>query len=123
MSERRTQESNVGGSSRLPDALRTRDNAAGQAGAPDKESVVPPVPADGRIEDDGRGRDADNPAEIPAKGWKDVAVRVKRQIKEDNVGLVGAGVAFYSLLSLFPAMVALISLYGLLVEPSKIKEQ
>lgn len=101
----------------------TTTSATATSAAPDKESVPTPAGGSAQLADDGHGRDADNPAQIPAKGWKDVAVRVKRQLKEDNVGLVGAGVAFYSLLAIFPAMIALISLYGLLVEPTRIKEQ
>ena len=121
MTERRTDDLS-GTSHRLPDALRSHDRSTGRA-APDKESVPPPVTANGRIADDGHGRAADSPKEIPAKGWKDIAVRVKRQLKEDNVGLIGAGVAFYSFLALFPALIALISLYGLLVERSQVREQ
>lgn len=133
MSSRRTDK--LGGPlHRLPDALRSHERHATGAQATgqqatgqqptDRESVVPPpVDANGDIRDDGHGRSADNPAEIPAKGWKDVAVRVKRQVKEDNVGLVGAGVAFYSFLALFPAMIALISLYGIVVKPSEVANQ
>lgn len=89
--------------------------------APDKESV--PAPHGSAMADDGHGRSADKPTDIPARGWKDVAVRVKRQLKEDNVGLIGAGVAFYSLLSIFPAMIALISLYGLIVRRDQVAAQ
>jgi membrane protein len=115
---------------RLPEALRHHDrprearhahqeshNAPPSEAPSDDASVAPPVTASGEVRDDGHGRDAENPTEIPAKGWKDVAVRVKREVKEDNLGLVGAGVAFYALLALFPAIVALISLYGLVVDP------
>ncbi len=115
---------------RLPEALRHHDRPRPHRDTkhepqstptsktpPDDESITPPVTASGEVRDDGHGRAAENPTQIPAKGWKDVAVRVKRQVKEDNLGLVGAGVAFYALLALFPAIVALISLYGLVVDP------
>jgi len=72
---------------------------------------------------DRHGRAADRPTEVPARGWKDVAVRVKEEVKTDNIGLVGAGVAFYALLALFPSLVALISLYGLVVEPEQASRQ
>lgn len=90
---------------------------------PDASVVPPPVHAQGRIRDDGHGRAADRPTEIPPRGWKDVAVRVKSEVKGDNIGLVGAGVAFYALLALFPSLVALISLYGLVVEPAQASRQ
>lgn len=70
-----------------------------------------------------RGRTAESPDNIPAKGWKDVAFRVKDEIANDRIGLVAAGVAFYGLLALFPAITAVIAISGLLVEPSQIVEQ
>jgi membrane protein len=69
-----------------------------------------------------RGRDAETPAQIPAKGWKDIAWRVYEGIQNDRVLLVAAGVTFYALLALFPATAALVSLYGLFADPSTINE-
>jgi membrane protein len=69
-----------------------------------------------------RGRDAETPAEIPAKGWKDIAWRVYEGLQNDRVLLVAAGVTFYALLALFPATAALVSLYGLFADPSTINE-
>lgn len=70
-----------------------------------------------------RGRNAETPAEIPATGWKDIAFRLKDEIAADRVGLIAAGVAFYGLLALFPAITALIAISGLLVEPNEIVGQ
>ena len=70
-----------------------------------------------------RGRHADSPTDIPAKGWKDIAFRLKDEISEDRVGLIAAGVAFYGLLALFPAITALLAIGGLLVEPNQIINQ
>lgn len=70
-----------------------------------------------------RGRNAEKPTEIPAIGWKDVAFRVKDEIAADRVGLLAAGVAFYGLLALFPAITAVIAISGLLVEPNQVVEQ
>ena len=67
--------------------------------------------------EDGRGRHASTPSEIPARGWKDIIWRVYANIGEDRVFLVGAGVTFYSILALFPAIAALIALYGLVADP------
>ena len=74
------------------------------------------------IQGQDRGRDAETPAEIPAKGWKDIAWRVYDGIQNDRVLLVAAGVTFYALLALFPATAALVSLYGLFADPSTIGE-
>ncbi len=67
-----------------------------------------------------RGRDADAPQQIPTNGWKDVAVRVKDEARGDNITLIAAGIAFFSLLSLVPAMIAAISLYGLVSTPEDV---
>jgi membrane protein len=61
----------------------------------------------------GRGRSAEKPSDIPAKGWMDIFWRVVEGIQNDRVMLVAAGVTFYGLLALFPATAALVSLYGL----------
>ena len=80
---------------------------------------------DGRHQHDGddRGRTAEGPGDVPAKGWKDVAVRVKGEVKDDQVPLLSAGVAFYLLLALFPALAALVSLYGLFADPAQVSQQ
>lgn len=64
------------------------------------------------------GRQADTPDEIPAKGWKSVLKRTKQQVKEDNVSILSAGVAYYLLLALAPALAAVLSIYGLVREPA-----
>ena len=68
-----------------------------------------------------RGRLAGRPSAIPVRGWRDVALRVKREIKRDDVPLLAAGVAFFALLALVPALVALVSLYGLVADPADIQ--
>ncbi len=70
-----------------------------------------------------RGRSATAPSQIPAAGWKDVLSRVKSEMGEDNVSIVAAGVAFYGLMALAPAIAALVSIYGLFVSPSDIQSQ
>src|SRR5438045_9283742 len=55
-----------------------------------------------RAADSGRGRAADTPSEIPARGWKDILLRVYHGISEDRILPVGAVVTFYFLLSIFP---------------------
>ncbi len=70
-----------------------------------------------------RGRFAKSPTEIPARGWKDIALRVKDEVAEDHVALIAAGVAFYALLGLFPAIAAVIAIAGLAFEPERIVAQ
>ncbi len=69
------------------------------------------------------GRDADYPTEIPMSGWKDILWRIKDRIGEDHLSLIAAGIAFYVLLALFPAITALIAIGGLILEPSQIVSQ
>ena len=71
----------------------------------------------------GHGRHADTPTDIPVRGWKDVANRVKTEAKQDNLPLLSAGVAFYSLLALVPGLAAMISIYGLVADPQKVQQQ
>lgn len=70
-----------------------------------------------------RGRAADRPHEIPARGWRDILVRTKDEAKADNITLLAAGVAFFGMLSLVPAMIATVSIYGLIADPSDIERQ
>ncbi|WP_299740898.1 YhjD/YihY/BrkB family envelope integrity protein [uncultured Roseobacter sp.] len=70
-----------------------------------------------------RGRSAETPTELPALDWKDIAFCVKDEIAADRLGLIAAGVAFYVLPALFPAIAALIAISGRLVELSQIVDQ
>lgn len=69
------------------------------------------------------GGDADRPSEIPAAGWKQVVKRAWAEAKADNVPMLAGGVAFFAFLALFPAMIALISVWGLVVGPDDASAQ
>ena len=73
-----------------------------------------------QLHDDGRGRTASAPSEIPEKGWKDILWRVYGNIPEHRIVSIAAGVAFYVLLAIFPGIAALVALYGLFADPSTI---
>lgn len=64
-----------------------------------------------------------NPLKIPFSGWKKILLRVKDEIGENNVSIISAGVAFYAFLAIFPAIAALISIYGLALNPQNIQDQ
>jgi membrane protein len=70
-----------------------------------------------------RGRDADAPSQIPGAGWRDVLLRLKDAVREDRITLIAAGVAFYAMLALFPAMIAVVSVYGLVMDRSDLAPQ
>jgi membrane protein len=67
-----------------------------------------------------RGRSATHPLEVPARGWKDILFRVWKNIGKDRVIVVAAGVTFYSVLALFPAIAALVAVYGFFADPTTI---
>src|SRR5690606_22114401 len=79
--------------------------------------------ADRNWQERSRGREARAPREIPARGWKDIAWRVKDEIKEDRLSIIAAGVAFYGLLAIFPGLVALVGIYGLVFDPQQVQQQ
>ncbi|MEE1612615.1 YihY/virulence factor BrkB family protein [Microvirga sp. CF3016] len=70
----------------------------------------------------GRGRSADTPTEIPALGWKDILWRTYEEFNKDRIMSVAAGVTYYALLALFPAIAALVSIYGLFADPATIQD-
>jgi len=69
------------------------------------------------------GSDADAPTEIPARGWRDILWRTYGKVSRDRVLAVAAGVTFYGLLAIFPAITAFVSLYGLIADPGTVAEQ
>jgi membrane protein len=70
-----------------------------------------------------QGQQAESPGEIPRKGWFQVVKRAWKEAKSDQVPLLAAGVAFYSFLALFPAMIAAVMLYGLVRDPADVQRQ
>ncbi len=70
----------------------------------------------------GRGRSADTPTEIPTRGWKDILWRTYEEFNKDRIMSVAAGVTYYALLALFPAIAALVSIYGLFADPNTIQD-
>jgi len=68
----------------------------------------------------GRGRQAHGPAQIPWRGWRDILLRTYREIQEDRLLGLAAGVVFYSLVALFPAIAAGVSFYALFADASTI---
>ena len=87
-----------------------------------RSSDEPRVVQHTRAHEPGRGRRADAPWQIPWRGWKDILWRTYQQIGEDRLLAVAAGVVFYGLLALFPALTAIISLYGLFANVSTITD-
>ncbi len=98
--------SSTRGASR-PDDIDLRD---GQRGHDSSAADVP-------------GANADKPTQIPAAGWKQVLKRAWAEAKADQVPLLAAGVAFFAFLSLFPALIAAVLVYGLVTTPQQVASQ
>jgi membrane protein len=58
-------------------------------------------------------RAPDSPAELSKGTWKDTLRRTLREFKEDDLTLLAAALTYYGVLSLFPALLVLLSLLGL----------
>jgi membrane protein len=69
-----------------------------------------------------RGRQADSPASIPGPGWKDVLWRTFKEVGDDRVTLIAAGATYFLLLSLFPTVSAIVSVYGLFSDPAEARQ-
>ncbi len=68
----------------------------------------------------GHGRYSSHPLQIPWAGWKDILWRTYIRTGDDRLLAIAAGVVFYGLLAVFPAITALVSCYGLFADPSTI---
>jgi len=68
----------------------------------------------------GRGREANTPEQIPPRGWSDILWRVFWSISADRILSTSGGVAFFTLLAVFPGIAAIVSVYGLFADASTI---
>ena len=59
-------------------------------------------------------RSPDAPTELSRRSWRDVLRRTWREFREDDLTLLAAALTYYGVLSLFPAMLVLVSILGLL---------
>jgi len=69
------------------------------------------------------GDEAAAPTQIPARGWWQVTRRAFKESSADNVGILAGGIAYAAFLAIFPALIAGISLFGLVADPATIAEQ
>jgi membrane protein len=69
------------------------------------------------------GDQAETPTQIPARGWWQVTRRAFKESSDDNVSMLAGGVAFFAFLAIFPALIAAITIYGLIADPAQVAEQ
>jgi hypothetical protein len=64
-----------------------------------------------------------SPREVLRRDWRAVAAGVWRATNQNDLFLLAAAVAFFSFLSLFPALTLLVSVYGLVADPVDVSRQ
>ncbi|MBK5969133.1 ribonuclease BN/unknown domain fusion protein [Thiorhodovibrio litoralis] len=69
------------------------------------------------------GEEAATPVQIPLLGWWRIGQRVTRRFFGEDLSLIAAGVGFYGLLGLFPAIAALVTTYDLMFDAAQIRSQ
>ena len=76
-----------------------------------------------RADERSRGRKALTPLGIPLRGYVDVFWRVANAFSRDRVSANAAGAAFFMIFAIVPALAAMVSLYGLVGDPSRLRDQ
>ena len=76
-----------------------------------------------RSRDTGRAEVEVQARRLGLREWAAVLGRVRRQIGADNIGITAAGMAFYLMLSIVPALLAAVLIYGMVSDPSQVQRQ
>ena len=74
------------------------------------------------------GASAGKPTERPSNrldlaSWWQLLTQVRQRIERNHVSMMSAGVAFYTLLSIFPALSALISICGVFADRGDVQRE
>jgi membrane protein len=101
------------------EAARAAKEAGGHDGQPDPNRPPTGAPTPQELP----GIHAEKPTDIPWRGWKQILKRAWAENKADNMPIIAGGVAFFGFLAIFPAMIALISIYGLVASPETVARQ
>jgi len=64
---------------------------------------------------------ARSPLEFSLRDWWVIIKKTWREIHQDHVAIIAAGVAFFTLLAIFPLITACLSIYGLFADPSQVQ--
>ncbi len=64
---------------------------------------------------------ANSPLQFKWADWKEILIRVKNEVSSDQIGLMAAAIAYYALFSLFPLLLATVSIYGLFADPTQVE--
>jgi membrane protein len=94
----------------------------GRQAAAGKNAVEPLRPHGSKLSaQPGASRSAEYPQDIAPGGWWEIAKRTAKKFSENELMSEAASVTFFALLSLFPAITAIVSIYGLFNDPSTIQ--
>jgi membrane protein len=64
----------------------------------------------------------DSPTELSGRSWFGVLKRTVREFQEDNLTDWAAALTYYSVLSIFPALIALVSIVGLVMDARELTD-
>jgi membrane protein len=67
------------------------------------------------------GMDVETPAQMPADGWVAVLKRVYQSIGRDHLSTLSAGIAFFGLFAIFPAIAAIVMVAGIAIQPPQLQ--
>jgi membrane protein len=67
-----------------------------------------------------RNGELTSPAALPRDSWADTLKRTLHKAKDDKINHWGAALTYYAVLSLFPALLVLVSLVGLFGDPARV---
>jgi membrane protein len=116
---------------RKRDASEIRSNAGDRHGTEDQDYRSPPAQErrmsitqnlDSRPTPIGASEAEKAPEPKAATLWQ-ISKNVVARISKDNLTLVAAGVAFYAMTAIFPAIAAFVSIYGLFADLNAVQQQ
>jgi membrane protein len=100
-------------------AARRAATAKAAAAGEHADELPAELPDSGRLP----GVTAERPTAIPWSGWKQILKRAWAENQADNMPIISGGVAFFGFLSIFPGLIALLSIYGLVASPASVSKQ
>ncbi|CCG03004.1 YihY/virulence factor BrkB family protein [Blastococcus saxobsidens] len=125
MTGTRPRESSADRIRRRVEEKAARRAAAAQAAAGGEDPAGDPhrLPADAPAPHELPGIHAQKPTDIPWRGWKQALKRAWAENNADNMPIIAGGVAFFGFLAIFPSLLALISIYGLVASAEQAAAQ
>jgi membrane protein len=67
-------------------------------------------------------REPTSPVALPRESWKDTLGRTVREFRDDKLNHWAAALTYYAVLSLFPALLVMVSLVGVVGDPERVTQ-